>query len=85
MLMPIPRAQSAMEYLTTYGWAILIITVAFMALYSFGIFDMNTYGAGALPGSCQVYRPYGQEPSSSSHCRECAIAKSRSPLPISTG
>lgn len=57
--MPIPRAQSAMEYLTTYGWAILAITVAFAALYSFGIFDMNTYSTGALPGSCQVYRPYG--------------------------
>ena len=57
--MPILRAQSAMEYLATYGWAILIITVAFAALYALGVFDINTYSTGALPGSCQVYRPYG--------------------------
>ncbi|MCW6160073.1 MAG: hypothetical protein LVQ95_03240 [Candidatus Micrarchaeales archaeon] len=33
------RAQSAIEYLTTYGWAILIIIVVVAALYRLGIFN----------------------------------------------
>ena len=33
------RAQSAMEYLMTYGWAILIIAVVLGALFSLGIFN----------------------------------------------
>ncbi len=32
------RAQSAMEYLMTYGWAILIIAVVLAALFSLGVF-----------------------------------------------
>src|SRR5271157_2421170 len=37
------QSQSAIEYLTTYGWAILIIVVAFAVLYSFGIFNPSPY------------------------------------------
>ncbi|MGA2800136.1 MAG: LamG domain-containing protein [Candidatus Micrarchaeaceae archaeon] len=57
--MPIPRAQSAMEYLVTYGWAIIIIVVAFSVLYFLGVFGTNTSTGGAPPGSCRVYKPYG--------------------------
>jgi len=57
--MPIPRAQSAMEYLVTYGWAIIVILVAFSVLYEVGVFSTFTTTGGALPGSCKVYRPYG--------------------------
>ncbi|MGC8669585.1 MAG: hypothetical protein ACP5TL_00315 [Candidatus Micrarchaeia archaeon] len=32
------RAQSAMEYLMTYGWAILVIAIVLVALYYMGIF-----------------------------------------------
>ncbi len=32
------KAQSAMEYLMTYGWAILIIAVVLVALFSLGVF-----------------------------------------------
>ena len=32
------KAQSAMEYLMTYGWSILIITIALVALFAFGLF-----------------------------------------------
>ena len=53
------KAQSAMEYLMTYGWAILIIAIALAALYSLGIFNSNTFTPKAQPGSCSVYRPYG--------------------------
>ena len=33
------RAQSAMEYLMTYGWAILIIAVVLGALFELGVFS----------------------------------------------
>jgi hypothetical protein len=33
------KAQSAMEYLMTYGWAILIIAVVLAALFSLGVFN----------------------------------------------
>jgi len=41
----VARIQSAMEYLMTYGWAILIIAVVLGALYQLGIF--NSSGTGA--------------------------------------
>ncbi|MDE1833537.1 MAG: LamG domain-containing protein [Candidatus Micrarchaeota archaeon] len=53
------RAQSAMEYLMTYGWAILIIAVVLAVLFTLGIFNANTYGGRAHSGSCTVQRPYG--------------------------
>ena len=53
------RLQSAMEYLMTYGWAILIIAVVLGALYYLGIFGSATAGLRAQPGSCQVTRPNG--------------------------
>jgi hypothetical protein len=42
------RAQSAMEYLMTYGWAILIIAVVLGALFSLGVFS----GGALLGTSC---------------------------------
>ena len=42
------KAQSAMEYLMTYGWAILIVAVVLGALYSLGVFS----GAAFLGTSC---------------------------------
>ena len=51
--------QSAMEYLMTYGWAILILTVVIGALYSMGIFGSTTSAPRAQPGSCRVFRPNG--------------------------
>ena len=42
------KAQSAMEYLMTYGWAILIIAVVLGALFSLGVFS----GSSLLGTSC---------------------------------
>ncbi|MGA3020542.1 MAG: hypothetical protein ABSD68_01165 [Candidatus Micrarchaeales archaeon] len=42
------KAQSAMEYLMTYGWAILIIAVVLGALFSLGVFS----GASVLGTAC---------------------------------
>ena len=53
------RSQSAMEYLMTYGWAILIIAVVLAALFELGVFNPMTFAPKASPGSCQVVRPEG--------------------------
>ncbi len=53
------RTQSAMEYLMTYGWAILIIAIVLGVLYYLGIFNSSTLAPRAQPGSCQVFRPNG--------------------------
>ncbi len=53
------KSQSALEYLTTYGWAILIIAVVLGALFSLGVFNSNNFSPKAAPGSCYVIRPYG--------------------------
>jgi hypothetical protein len=47
-----------MEYLMTYGWAILIMAVVLVVLYSLGIFN-GFLGARAQPGNCFVDRPNG--------------------------
>ncbi|MEM3455589.1 MAG: LamG-like jellyroll fold domain-containing protein, partial [Candidatus Micrarchaeia archaeon] len=53
------KSQSAMEYLMTYGWAILIIAVVLGALYSLGVFNSTNFAPKAPPGACQVFRPNG--------------------------
>jgi hypothetical protein len=37
------KAQSAMEYLMTYGWAILIVIIVAAALYALGLFNPATF------------------------------------------
>ena len=37
------KAQSAIEYLTTYGWAILVIAIVLAVLYELGLFSPSTY------------------------------------------
>ncbi len=54
------KAQSAMEYLMTYGWALLIIALALAALYELGVFGGSSVTTPrAAPGTCQVSRPEG--------------------------
>jgi hypothetical protein len=48
-----------MEYLMTYGWAILIIAVVLGALFSLGVFNANNFAPKASSGACQVFRPNG--------------------------
>lgn len=40
------RAQSAMEYLMTYGWALLVISIILITLFRLGVF-----GSGSLLGT----------------------------------
>ncbi|MBL7160267.1 MAG: hypothetical protein ISS93_00240 [Candidatus Aenigmarchaeota archaeon] len=37
------KGQAAMEYLMTYGWAILIVIIVAAVLFSLGIFNPSTY------------------------------------------
>jgi hypothetical protein len=50
------KSQSAMEYLMTYGWSILIIAVVLGALSFLGVFNPVTFAPKAAPGSCQVIK-----------------------------
>jgi len=46
------KAQAAMEFLMTYGWAILIVIVAIAALFFLGVFS------GSAPNTCQIEAPF---------------------------
>ena len=48
-----------MEYLMTYGWAILIIAIVLVAFFSLNLFNPYTFAPKASPGSCQILRPNG--------------------------
>ncbi len=50
------KSQSAMEYLMTYGWAILIIAVVIVAIFQLGIFNNSNLVPHALSGACEVVR-----------------------------
>ena len=50
VMMTDKRAQAAMEFLMTYGWAILVVLVAIGALAYFGVLSPNKF----LPTSCTL-------------------------------
>jgi len=47
------RAQSALEYLLTYGWAILIIIIVGASLYALGVFNPGTFTGKRTTGFTQ--------------------------------
>jgi hypothetical protein len=46
-----------MEYLMTYGWSILIVSIVLASLWSMGVFSSNSTLGRAPPASCRVFRP----------------------------
>ncbi len=44
------RAQAALEYLMTYGWALLIVVIVGVALWSLGVFNTNAGTVARLTG-----------------------------------
>lgn len=44
------RGQAAMEFLMTYGWAILVVLIAIAALAYFGVLNPSKF----LPNSCTI-------------------------------
>jgi len=61
-------AQSAMEYLMTYGWAFLVIAVVLGIFYQLGLFGSFTSTPKASSGSCTVFR----QPAITSLVGQCA-------------
>jgi hypothetical protein len=51
------KAQSAMEYLMTYGWAILIVIIVAAALFALGVFNPSTYTGRAATGFGELGAP----------------------------
>jgi len=54
------KGQAALEFLMTYGWAILIVIAVVAALYAMGVFKLPTGGLGKCspcfpPGSAIAY------------------------------
>jgi hypothetical protein len=47
------RAQSALEYLLTYGWAILIVIIVGASLYALGVFNPGTFTGKRVTGFTQ--------------------------------
>jgi len=47
------KAQAAMEFLTTYGWAILILIIVIVALANLGVFR-----SPSTPNTCSVSAPF---------------------------
>ncbi|MFH1752474.1 MAG: hypothetical protein ABH821_06085 [archaeon] len=44
------KGQSALEYLMTYGWALVVIVIVVVALYALGILDPASYTASTCRG-----------------------------------
>jgi uncharacterized protein (UPF0333 family) len=51
------KAQAAMEYLMTYGWAILIVIIVAAALYALGVFDPSTWTGDRATGFSNMGAP----------------------------
>ena len=49
------KGQAAMEFLMTYGWAILAAVIVIGVLAYFGVFSPSTY----VPNQCIVSAPFG--------------------------
>ena len=48
------KSQSAMEYLMTYGWAVLAIAIVIIALFQLGVFGGNNLTPHSTSGACQA-------------------------------
>ncbi len=59
------RAQGAMEYLSTYGWALLVVLILILALFGIGLFTAPTSGS-----NCAATEDYS--------CSQLVLAKAGS-------
>ena len=53
------KAQSALEYIVTHMWALIIIMIVIGVLFWIGVFSGLNASQRASPGQCSVYRPGG--------------------------
>ncbi len=52
------KSQNAMEFLLTYGWMLIVLTIMVVLIFQFGA-SVPINPSKAIPGACQVYRPGG--------------------------
>ncbi|MEM2963215.1 MAG: hypothetical protein QXW70_00760 [Candidatus Anstonellales archaeon] len=52
--MRILRAQAGLDFLMTYGWALLLIVLVVGALFALGVFDMENFIGSKAIGFTQV-------------------------------
>jgi len=60
------KGQAALEFLMTYGWAILIVIAVVAALYAMGVFKLPTGGLGRIsppfpPGAGVAYEDHNAD------------------------
>jgi hypothetical protein len=48
------HGQAALDFLMTYGWALVLIAICTAALYSMGVFDVNTFVGSRASGFSQI-------------------------------
>jgi hypothetical protein len=60
--MMVKKGQAAMEFLMTYGWAILAAVIVIGVLASFGVFSPSKY----VPTACTLSAPLGCDESAAS-------------------
>ncbi|MCX8166303.1 MAG: hypothetical protein N3E37_00415 [Candidatus Micrarchaeota archaeon] len=48
------KAQSGMDFLMTYGWALLIVVIVIGALFGLGIFDEGTFVGNKASGFTNI-------------------------------
>ena len=48
------HGQAALDFLMTYGWALIMITICVAALYSMGVFDASTFIGNRASGFSQM-------------------------------
>jgi len=53
------KGASALEYMTDYGWMIIIVAVVVVVLFRIGVFSSGNFDARIVMGSCMLYRPNG--------------------------
>lgn len=55
----VEKAQSPVEYLITYSWAILLVAIVLAVLFRVGVFSSTGVGPKQFPTQCQDVRPFG--------------------------
>ncbi len=60
MGLPDYKSQSAIEFLATHTWSLIVIMIVLAGLFWLGIFGGQSLNPRGPPGECAVYRPNGQ-------------------------
>ncbi len=76
------KAQSAMEYLMSYGWAILIVVILAAAFYGLGLFNPMTFAGRTVTGFQVLGTPVDWELKSANGNLVLKLANGRLSTPV---